>query len=235
MKRGNSMKTGIQVLFALTCLFAIVGFTTVNAESSGDYRSHTTGIWNATATWERYDGSSWIYPAPSTPTSSDGVITIQNGHTVTVSAIVTVDQVVIDAGGQVNLNNSVTLTVADGLGTDFSVSGIFRNNGGTLTINAGATMAFNSGGKYQHGRNGGSIPIATWNANSTCEVLSVTSSMPTQTSFAQTFGHFIWNCASQGTASLTFGGNLSHVAGNFTVVRYWYIRCFTLWDQYRKC
>ncbi len=105
---------------------------------NGDYRSKVSGNWSSTATWEKYNGSAWI-AAVATPTSTDGVITIQNGHTVTITANVTVDQVTIDAGGAVILNSAKTLTINNGTGTDITVNGTFTNNG-LITQNASASI-----------------------------------------------------------------------------------------------
>ncbi|MBK8312205.1 MAG: hypothetical protein IPL04_16185 [Chitinophagaceae bacterium] len=44
-------------------------------------------------------GQAWTAPTitPGTPTNASGVITIRNGHTVTVTASVIIDQCTIDA------------------------------------------------------------------------------------------------------------------------------------------
>ncbi|MBK6398443.1 MAG: hypothetical protein IPF75_09290 [Bacteroidetes bacterium] len=44
-------------------------------QSPNDYRSKASGSWNATSTWQRFNGSSWVN-ATATPTSSDTTITI---------------------------------------------------------------------------------------------------------------------------------------------------------------
>src|SRR5687768_13152489 len=93
------------------------------SQTAGDFRTFATGNWNATATWSRWNGSAWINPAPSTPTSADGAITIQSTHTVTVSASVTVDQVTISSGGNITISAGNTLTI--------------NNGSADLTINAG--------------------------------------------------------------------------------------------------
>ena len=183
-----------------------------SGQSVDDFRSGQTGNWNSTGTWERWNGSTWVTPAPSTPTSGNGVITIQNGHTVTVTAGVTVDQVVVNGGGQITLNSGVTLTIANGTGTDIAVSGIFRSSG-TITVNASATIAFNSGGTYQHSQDGGTIPTATWNSGSTCLVTGTVATLPG--GFNQTFGHLTWNCAGQ-TSTANLGSTLT-ITGNLTV------------------
>ncbi|MFM1769763.1 MAG: hypothetical protein RJA22_2292 [Verrucomicrobiota bacterium] len=186
-----------------------------SAQSAGDYRSAGSGAWNAVATWEQFDGTSWA-AAAVTPTSADGVVTILNGHTVTVTNAVSVDQVVIDAGGQLTLNSGVILTIANGTGTDLSVAGTYTS-AGTTTLGASATVAFASGGKYQHNLNGGTIPAAAWDDNSTCEVIGWGASTTAPSGLSgQVFGHFTWNSAGQ-TASLNLSGNLTNVRGNFTV------------------
>lgn len=84
-----------------------------------DYRSSASGNWNSTATWQKYNGTSWV-AATATPASTDGAITIQSGHTVTVTAAATLDQVTVCAGGQLSLSNG-TLSVVDGTGDDLTV------------------------------------------------------------------------------------------------------------------
>ena len=85
-----------------------------------------------------------MVPAPSTPTSADGVITIQTNHTVAVTAGVTADQVVIQSGGQLTVSNNVTLTIANGSGTDLDCLGMLQN-AGTITLSSGATMVIELG------------------------------------------------------------------------------------------
>ena len=124
----NQTSTIIKALCLLLFPAALWG------QSIGDYRTvGTGGNWNNTATWERYDGATWITPAPSAPTSADGAITILNGHIVTVTASVTVDQVTVDAGGTLNNNQAgATLTINDGTGTDLLINGIY--NLGSITV-----------------------------------------------------------------------------------------------------
>jgi hypothetical protein len=123
-------------VFGLTLICLMIGAGVAwGADAAGDYRTKATGNWNSTSTWEYYNGSSWV-AATSTPTSADGVITIT--HAVTVTADVTVDQVVNSAAFTVS--SGATLTVANGTGTDFATSG---NNAitinGTLNVNGQMT------------------------------------------------------------------------------------------------
>jgi hypothetical protein len=121
----------------------LLGFVLTNpiisyAQTNGDFRSKGTGNWSAAATWEVYS-SGWA-DASNAPTSADGLITIQNGHTVTVDASITVDQLVVATGG-ILTTNGVTLTIN---GTNDTINGSFiigNNaivNGGVLTVNNGS-------------------------------------------------------------------------------------------------
>ena len=83
------------------------------AAASGDYRSKATGNWNNTATWEKYNGTSWV-AATATPTNADGVVTIQNGHTVTNTTGIDVDQLVVESGASLSHTNG-TLKITDSL------------------------------------------------------------------------------------------------------------------------
>jgi len=186
------------------------------AAVTDDYRSVQSGNWNSNSTWQRYNGSSWV-AASSAPTSTRKTITIQSGHTVTVTANVTVDQVIVSAGASLVLNSGITMTLANGSGTDLNVSGTFRN-AGTVTISSSATIAYQNGGVYQHNytTTAGTIPNATWNSGSTCEIIGYTSNASAPSGL-QTFRNFTWNCPSQ-TNVINLNGGLSTVNGIFSVI-----------------
>ena len=160
------------IIFVSLCLI-ILGLTfksiTLFAAANGDYRSKATGNWNVIGTWETYNGTSWVN-AVTTPTSASGVITVQNTHTVSVSVNVTVDEVIVDAGGAISINNGRTLTIANGTGEDLTVNGtltingtltnqspsqmqvsglVILKNGGANTYPGTATININSGGRYR--------------------------------------------------------------------------------------
>ena len=139
------------------------------ATAAGEYRSKATGNWNVISTWETYNGTSWVN-ASSTPTSTDGLIEIQTGHTVTVTVNVTVDQVAVSTGGTLSIIAGKTLTIANGTGDDLIVNGTMNINGslaalasssindnGTMTLISGgantfaasATISINNGGLYK--------------------------------------------------------------------------------------
>ena len=61
--------------------FVLANITQIN---SGDFRTATDGDWSTAATWETWNGSTWV-AAASTPTSSTNVY-IQDGDSVVLSA-----------------------------------------------------------------------------------------------------------------------------------------------------
>jgi hypothetical protein len=187
------------------------------AAASGDYRTIASGSWSTAAIWQKYQGSSWS-AALTAPTGSDGVITIQPGHTVDIIAPVTIDQVVVNAGGQISLAPTGSIILANGAGTDISVSGILKN-AGNISINAGAIITFSAASKYQHNftTTAGTIPTASWNSASVCEIIGYTNCVIPPTGLSQTFGNFTWNCPLQ-AQDMNLNGLLTNVAGDLNIV-----------------
>src|ERR1017187_9165263 len=175
----------LTAILLLTLVLVFPGASTSQAATTGDFRSHQTGNWNDTATWEYYTGSAWVTPAPSAPTGT-GNTTIQSGHAVTVDVAV-------------------------------SISGTLVNSG---TITPASTLTFNSGGKYQHNftTTAGTIPTATWNAGSTCEIIGYTGKTKPN-GLGQAFYNFTWNTPAMANAA-GFGLNatLTTINGDFTIV-----------------
>lgn len=131
-----------------------------NAQVLGDYRSAATGNWGTLATWQTYDGASWI-AATATPTSVNAqTITIQSPHTVTRNAAVTVDQVVIDPGATVLSNGANILTIANGAGVDLTINGTFIES-----TTAANQNVWNAGATWQMGANGTLIKTTAASSN----------------------------------------------------------------------
>jgi hypothetical protein len=179
----------------------------------GEFQSSQSGSWNDANTWARHDGTAWIHPAPNIPTLSDGPITILSGHTVTVTAADTADQLTVASGGTLVINPGVSFLVKDGIGMDLMVEGTVRNLG-SITGDALATLNFANDGKYIHAQGGGSIPSAIWRPSSTCEIDSVRGTAPANGN--QNFYNVVWNCPSQ-TGNLNMGWNGNTIGGNITI------------------
>jgi len=190
--------------------------TTFASLSTDYFRSNGTGDWGTAGTWQSsHDGTNWA-TATSSPTNTANTITIRNGHTVTVATGVSTDQTTIDAGGQVNVSSGVTLTIANGAdATDMTVNGTLRNNAGTVTTTGALT--FGSGGLYQHNftTTNGTIPTATWDTNSTCEIVGYTS-YTGDLSITQTYGNFTWNCPNQ-TGAISANESLDTINGTLKI------------------
>ena len=211
----NAIFTKSRVLFIILIFSVISSFS----QATGDYRSAGSGNWGTLATWQRFNGTSWATPTAGegTPINTSGVITIQSPHIVTVAANVSTDQTTINLGGQITVNTGFTLTIANGTGTDLTVDGIISNAG---TITTTGAMAVNSGGVYKHNftTTAGTIPTATWNTGSTCEIIGYTSlaNGSTPGGLAQTFSNFTWNCSSQANRLIAWATSMV-VNGTYTV------------------
>ncbi len=134
-----SVKLGITFFFAInvSVLLYYFNFFTpkIALAATGDYRSAASGNWNSAATWETYNGTSWV-AASASPANSDGAITIRNGHTVTITASVDADELVVEQGASI-IHNNGTFRIMDGTGTDLV-------NNGTITLNSQVTLNNNS-------------------------------------------------------------------------------------------
>ncbi len=240
------------------CTFVFLNFSNSEdslAATNGEYRSKANGNWNSTATWEKFNGTSWV-AATATPTYADGPITIKNN--VTVTAGVSVDEVTVNSNAQLTLNNG-TFSVKRGTGNDLTVNGTLTiastltlktqghievnglaiiSTGGTLTLQGNSTIDINEGGRYrkdngsqtntqgawtikaggtyQHNDNGTSLPNATWDQGSTCEITGATNNKPSNLN--QSFYDFIWNCTGQTTNINLSSSNLNLIAGDFTCI-----------------
>lgn len=131
----------------------------VFSQATGDYRSFASGTWATAANWETFNGTAWV-TAATAPASTNGVITILSGHTMTIGANVTIDQVVIDAGGTVNWTGG-TCTFAAGAGVDLLINGTFWDNRGANT----PSITFSAGATWQMGTNGTLIRSAGNSSN----------------------------------------------------------------------
>jgi hypothetical protein len=153
------------------------------------YRSNVaSGNWGTLGTWQQSmdGGTTWV-TATTIPASTDGQVTILNGHNVTVAGAATASSLTVNSGGI--LTNSSTLSVT-----------------GSINFSAGAT--------YIHAQNGGTIPTATWNTTSTCTIgTGFTGTAPS--GLTQSFGNFTMNVNQTLTlaGTLTVGNDLSISSG----------------------
>lgn len=138
------LTTKIKQMKKLITLFCILCYATitVHAQKNGDYRSVKSGNWTDFANvWQKYNGTKWV-AATNYPTSSNGVITIQDTTNVTINLNLTIDQTVVAPGGQLSLVSNYTVTLA-GSGDALTVNGLFSWSSGTLA-STGAVKIFGS-------------------------------------------------------------------------------------------
>src|SRR5205814_405868 len=103
-------------------------------------------------------------------------------------------------------------TVGSGAALSVNSGGILINSG---TFTPTGALTFGASGIYRHNQNLGTIPTATWNATSTCEITGWTSTSG-GSGFGQSFGNFTWNSPGSG-ATYNFSGALTSVAGNLRI------------------
>jgi endo-1,4-beta-xylanase len=181
--------------------------------TSGNYQTHQSGIWSDTNSWQRYDGTSWVYPAPAVPAITDKVVAIASGHTITVTKNDSAGQLSVLSGGKLVINPFVTFKIKNEAGDDLTVSGTVQNFG-SLTVEDSATIRIGSGGTYQHSWDGGAIPVATWSQGSTILFDSLRTTAPTNGN--QNFSNIVWNNPAQ-SANLNLGWNGNTIGGNITI------------------
>jgi endo-1,4-beta-xylanase len=180
----------------------------------GAYRSHQSGNWSDLNTWEQYDGTAWISPTENIPSLDASLISIQKGHTVTVTASDSVDHVVVNTGAELVINPGVTFLVKNGEGVDLTSNGKISNFG-TFAQEDSAILQAMAGCSYIHNQDGGILPEFLWMYGSTIEFNSLKTTAPANGN--QDFYHVLWNCPEQ-SSGLTLGWNGNTIGGNITIM-----------------
>jgi hypothetical protein len=177
------------------------------------FQSHESGNWNNPDAWE-YFNTTWVHPAPYTPTDTDGVVVIQSGHSITVTQSESVGQLLVANGGTLIIQPNALVKIKGGESTDLDVFGLLINQG-AITMQDSLTAVFEEGSKYSHVQDGGAIPKALWKKGTICEITGVINSMPVNTN--QNFYSLIWNCPNQSKNLTLNGQNGFVVSGTLTV------------------
>lgn len=167
------------------------------------YRSRQTGNWNDFNTWDVDAGSGFV-PAISgqTPSSADDTIQIQGGHTVTVTANVTADQLSVVTNGTLSVNDAIALSLNDGSGTDLIVSG---------TLNVIDTGVVSGAAQFSLGA-GGTLGIGS--AAGITNAPSATGSIQTSTRSFDTNANYTYNGSA---AQVTGSAFPSPLTGTLTI------------------
>lgn len=189
--------------------------------------------WNANGNWSSTDGGPDCACNPAGVANAS--VYIKSGHTVSVATAANIGiNNIIHVAGAFTLNNGnanpIQTLITSAGSTINLVAGDFNlANPSTTTINGVINrqtigtfpngLTFANGSVYNHARNGGAIPIATWAANSNCQVTGVTNTSPTGFS-GQTLGNLTWNSTSSTTNTSIFlsgSSNTLTIQGNFEI------------------
>jgi len=128
------MKMKFTLFLASSFLILFTTANSVSAQAVGDFQSNGTGggDWTIAATWQTWNGSAWV-AAGASPTSADGVITVLSGDSVALAATITIDQVVVAAGGKLAMGGGNTITLANTPPNAIDNSGKLYVINGTVT------------------------------------------------------------------------------------------------------
>ena len=182
-----------------------------------NYYSKSAGNLELLASWgTNTDGSGTL---PANFITANQIFNIRNNATPTIGANWTVS----GAGSKVILGDGTAACVFTIPGTFQFISSCDVSNIGTLKISSSAvtpysgTLIVHTGGTYEHAVDGGTIPAATWNAGSNCNITGIINSAGPGIGLAgQTFGNFTWNCPAQ-TSNFYLASSFT-VSGNFSVL-----------------
>lgn len=191
-----------------TILILLLMFASWEGAMAADRYSVATGNWSSTSTWSATSGG---LSGATVPAAGDNVF-IEGGYTVTLDANTEVLNLLSVATG----STFSTLSGYTVSATTITVNGTY-NNGSTGAI-AVTTMSVNNGGIYLHANTGTTIPTATWNDGSTCEITGWTTAASLTPSFNQNYYNFRWNCPNQLGPVVLFNGYVNTVRGTFTLM-----------------
>ena len=187
------------------------------------WRPAATGNWT-TAAWETSsDGAvSWQSGPAIVPTAlaAGEIVLIPSGIQTTLDANISVHNLVIEgtldipASRTLRLEHSAYDVTAEGI----RVEGTLRNSGGSFINDDPSSPIVFAGGTYEHARNGGAIPIATWQSRpgasagdpdvvSTLKVSGLTNTALTA-GLNQVFQQIVWDNQNQ-TVDQQLHGNTS--------------------------
>jgi hypothetical protein len=212
-------------IFSLTLLLFIV----CKSSFAQNYYTIGNATWNANGNWSNTDGGPDCTCNPAGVAGAN--VTINPGHTATVtdSTHIAVNNT-ITVEGTLTLNNGnsnpiATLTTAAGSTINILAGNFKLASPATTTINGTINrqtigtfpngLTFSNTSIYDHARDGGTIPTATWQAGSICRITGVNATMPTGWA-GQTFGDLVWDCINQNIYA-AFDADFT-IAGNFEVV-----------------
>jgi len=125
---------------------------TINSACSPNkqFRSVTSGSWSATSTWNQStDGGTTWSTTTAAPIITDGPVSIQSGHTVTLNAAAAASSLTINGSlnlGTYTLTGSNAFTIASGGTLLVGGTSNFPTGFNTVTLSSGSTVNYNNSG-----------------------------------------------------------------------------------------
>jgi hypothetical protein len=187
----------------------------------GNY-TPSAGVTTTTGSTVNFNGTS----AQSILTSAanfNNLIISNTAANVTSNVDVTIfTNLTINAGANCRLDMGANILTVSGTSGNI-INGTLRIGGaaGSIVGMSAVNTTFSATGTYEHNYTtvAGTIPTATWNAASNCNIIGYTTNVSATGGLSQTFGNFNWNCPAQtGALNLLGGFNGATIAGNFNVI-----------------
>jgi fibronectin-binding autotransporter adhesin len=169
----------------------------------------SSGNWSSTSTWNRSldNATNWISVTQVPSSGMTAGVTVDHDVTFDVSA--SIDLTTISASKTLTISSGITMTVANGTGTDLTVYGTIVVDG---TLTKTGTVVLESGGYYNNANGTMSVTNLTCNDGSTVEI-SGTSTI--SSALSGSFYHFIWS--TNQTYAWLGSGDTETIRGNLTV------------------
>ena len=129
---------------------SLASMTAISLKEAPKYfRSKATGNWNAMTTWQQsYDNSIWM-DATSIPISTDNLVNIQDGNTVTLTGAASVNSITINGTfdlGTYALAGTNTITVSPTGSLLVGGSSNFPTGFSTTILSSGSTVNYDNSG-----------------------------------------------------------------------------------------
>jgi hypothetical protein len=133
-----------------TGTIAAGGTQTITANTPKQYLSITSGNWSLPATWQQSTdgGTTWV-AATTAPISSDGLVTVQSTHTVTLTAAATASNLTVSGtldASTYALTGTGTLTVSSTGTLNVGGTSNFPTGFTTTALNTGSTVNYDNEG-----------------------------------------------------------------------------------------
>ncbi len=128
---------------------AVSNVVQVGIEAASQYRTVAAGTWTDPSIWEVYNGTAWIaateYPGQLQTTCPGTLVSIRNGHTITLASDITYSNIDVLQGGSLVVQQNVVLTITVNsiiniYGTIFMNSTAQVNGAGSYYLAPGASM-----------------------------------------------------------------------------------------------